>query len=340
MGQNIMAVYDSDEAYVTKLMDYFCEVRPVPVEIRGFTEWDSLKGFAEANPVDILLVEEGNFKDEMEELRFGEIMVLSEEAGSRKDNRGHKNVCKYQSTENILREVMNHYAEEPEELSSALSGSFCHLIGVYSPVRRSLKTSFSLALGEYLSHSEKTLYINLEDYSGFHALLHENSMSDLSELVFYVGQNKKNFPYKLASIVQRLGQLDYIPPAIYPTDLKSVDTATWILLFEKLVSCGYSTIIADFGDGIRDLTELLKYCELIFMPIRNDRVSEAKLEQYEASMRITEQSEILNKTKKLLFPYFKDLDCPPEQLEQTSLGDHIRTLFAGGVPWAGSGGPV
>ncbi|MCR4909080.1 MAG: hypothetical protein K5985_09625 [Lachnospiraceae bacterium] len=333
MGQNIMAVYDSDEAYVTKLMDYFCEVRPVPVEIRGFTEWDALKGFAEENPVDILLVEEANLKDEMEELKFGEIMVLSEEAGTRKDGRGHKNVCKYQSTENIMREVMSYYAEEPEELSAALSGSICHLIGVYSPVRRSLQTSFSLTLGELLSRREKTLYVNMEDYSGFHSLLKESFMSDLSDLVFYVGQNKKNFPYKLASIVQRVGQLDYIPPAIYPTDLKTVDISTWLLLFEKLITSGYGTIIVDFGDGIKDLTELLKICELIYMPVRTDRVSEAKLEQYEASMRIMEQSELLNKTKKLEFPYFRDLDCSPENLEQTSLGDYVRKLLSEGSPW-------
>ncbi len=335
MDQNIMAVYDNDETYVTKLMDYFCEVRPVPVEIRGFTEWEALKSFAEANPVDILLVEEANLSDEMEELKFREIMVLSEESSSPKNLRGHKCICKYQSTENIMREVMTYYAEEPRELVTSLSGISSHFIGVYSPIRRSLKTSFALALGELLSHREKTLYVNLEDYSGFHSLLRESSMSDLSDLVFYVGQNRKNFPYKLASMVNRIGQLDFIPPAIYPTDLKSVATETWLMLFEKLLDCGYGTVIADFGDGIRDLTELLKNCELIYMPIRNDTVSTAKLEQYEAAMRIMEQSEILDKTRKLELPYFKDLDCPPEQLEKTSLGEFVKDLIRQGSPWNG-----
>ena len=40
------------------------------------------------------------------------------------------------------------------------------IITVFSPVSRVLKTTFSIALGQYLSDKGKTIYINMEGYSG------------------------------------------------------------------------------------------------------------------------------------------------------------------------------
>lgn len=327
MAKNVMAVYDTDEEYVMRLMNYFSETKPIDIEIQGFTDIDYLKSFTEDRALDVLLVQDSKMCGDIEEMKIGKIMVLSEGEYEPEDGKGHKTIYKYQAGENIVREVMCYYAEEPEVHPGVLNATQSRLIGVYSPVKRSLKTSFALCLGQILSHGQKVLYIDIEDYHGFNVIFHVNYMADISDLLFYIQQSKKNFPCKLASVVQKLGSLDYIPPAISPEDLKQVNPETWKIFLAEILSCNYEYVIVDMGDGIRNMQDILKLCETVYTPVREDFISKAKLEQYETWLRIMECEEIIEKTEKLNFPFFSDLDGSPENIENTSLGDFIRKLI-------------
>ncbi len=326
MKKNTLAVYDTDVEYVRKLMTYMSDTRSIPLEIQGFTEKDRLKDFMKQSKVDILLIPEGELDDEIETCDAGEMMVLSEDDGA-SDDRGHRSICKYQSSENILREVMCYYAEKPEMELNMISGECTEIIGVYSPIRRCYKTTFALALGEVLAEKEKVLYLNLEEYSGFNQLLQKNFMSDLSDLLFYTGQKKRNFPCKLASLVEKAGLLDYIPPVIAPTDILSVDRETWILLFNGLCSCDYSKIVVDLSDSVSAFPEILSSCKKIFMPVRDDPVSRAKIEQYEAMLRILEYGEILDKSERILIPGMEGLYGNLLNLADSPMGDYVRRLL-------------
>ena len=327
MTNNVMAVYDKDEEYVMRLMNYFSETRPVDIEIQGFTDLNYLKDYASEKRLDVLLIQDSQMCADIEEMKIGKIMVLSEGEYEAEDGKGHKTIYKYQSTENILREVMCYYAEEPPVHLGVLNGTKSRLIGVYSPVKRSLKTSFALCLGQILSHSRKTLYIDIEDYHGFNYIMNQNFMADISDLLFYIQQSKKNFPCKLASVVQRMGSLDYIPPAISPEDIKQVKAEEWMQFLNEVTDCNYDYVILDIGDSVREIRGILNVCETIYTPVREDFISRAKLEQYETWLRIMECEDLLKKTEKLSFPFFNDLEGPPENLENTSLGDHIRAML-------------
>ena len=327
MAKNIMAVYDRDEEYVMRLMNYFSETKPVDIEIQGFTDLNFLKDYTEDRQLDVLLVQDSEMCGDIEEMKIGKIMVLSEGEYEAEDGKGHKTIYKYQSTENIVREVMCYYADEPTVHIGVLNGTKSRLIGVYSPIKRSLKTSFALCLGQILSHSRKTLYIDIEDYHGFNVILKQNYMSDLSELLFYIQQSKNNFPCKLASVVQRLGSLDFVPPAISPEDLKQVKPEDWTHFLNEVMDCNYDYVILDIGDSIREITGILEACETVYTPVREDFISKAKLEQYETWLRIMEHENILDKTEKLNFPFFNDLEGSPENLENTSLGDYVREML-------------
>ena len=51
-------------------------------------------------------------------------------------------------------------------------------------------------------------------------------------------------------------------------------------------------------DEMEGIFELLQRCERIYMPVATDRIARAKLSQYEKLLRMMEQQEILEKTKK------------------------------------------
>ncbi|MCR4893053.1 MAG: hypothetical protein K5989_12845 [Lachnospiraceae bacterium] len=326
MEKNILAVFDRDEEYVTKLMNYLLEAKPMPLNVQAFTDKLMLKKYMKENDVDILLIPEEELDDEIEAVGPEEMMVLSE-SDSAEDSKGHKTVCKYQSSENIMREVMCYYAEKPVAEVGLVNSQKTQLFAVYSPVRRCFRTSFAIALGQVLSERGRSLYVNLEDYSGFNQILQKNYMADLSDLIFYIGQKKRNFSYKLASMVQTLGNLDFIPPVISPVDLKAVDRDTWITFVNELQNCGYENIIFDFGDSIQGFLEILSVCTTIYTPVREDFVSSSKIEQYEAMLRILECGEVLRKTKKITIPYFRNFNGRPEKLISTPMGDYARTVL-------------
>ena len=129
MKKNTMAVFDPDEEYVTKLMGYMSGRKSVPLEIQGFTDKEKLKKYINASPVDILLIAEGDLDDDMEALGAGEMMVLSEDENAG-DKKGHKSICRYQSSENIMKEVMCYYAERPSQEPVMISHISSELIGV------------------------------------------------------------------------------------------------------------------------------------------------------------------------------------------------------------------
>ncbi len=330
MSKNVMAVFDEDEEYVLRLTEYFNDSKPQEMEIQGFTDIEYLKDFAKERELDVLLVQDGKMCDDIEEMRIGEIMVLSEGEYDTVNRSGHRTIYKFQSTENIVREVMSYYAEEPETRTGILTGTKGRLIGVYSPVRRSLKTSFAICLGQILSHTAKVLYVDLEDFHGFNSLFHKNYMSDMSDLLFYVQQKKKNFPFKLASVVEKLGGLDMIPPVVSPDDIKSLDKNVWLKLLKEITDCDYDYVILDPGEGIREIYQILRLCETVYTPVRHDLISEAKMEQYETYLRIMESDEVMEKTIKLDLPFFSDLDGNLERIGNTSLGDYIREMIGAG----------
>ena len=93
-----------------------------------------------------------------------------------------------------------------------VGGKELKLIGIYSPIGRCLKTSFSFVLGQLLSKKHKVLYLNMESYSGFGKLLQKEFKSDMSELIYYLQNSKEKFIYRLGSMMHRVGELDVLPP--------------------------------------------------------------------------------------------------------------------------------
>ena len=301
MKKNILAIYDRDEEYVIRLMNYIVEKKTMPIEVHSFTEADRLKRFIKETGVDILLITEDELDEEIEAIAKHELMLLSENGGT-VDRNGRRTICKYQSLENIMREVMDCYSEKASPVVRMRKNSSTEIIGFYTPVKRCGTSSLALAMGQLIGRDKKVLYLNMEEYSGFHQLSGENFMMNLSDLLFYIGQKKTNFPCKLAGMVQSRGNIDFIPPVISPLDIKNVDSVTWKKFFNELLDCGYDTIIADFGSWAEESMDILRNCGRLFVPTAEDMISMAKLEQFEAILRILDCEDILGKMEKIRIP--------------------------------------
>jgi hypothetical protein len=84
-------------------------------------------------------------------------------------------------------------------------------------------------------------------------------------------------------------------------------------------------VILDLSDSVRGIPELLNLCTCVYMPVRNDGFSLAKLKDFdEVLSRYPGHGEIAGKLIRLKFPYFDDIDGSLNKLKTGRLGRYIR----------------
>ena len=325
MNQHILAIFDSEEQYAFGLMEYMASRDSLPFRIHVFTDIDrflSFKGIAE---IDCLLISEREYNSTLEKLGIPHIIILSESSKVIDPTLHHIN--KYQSCENIYREMIGYFTDDHELCERILrtNGKRLKVIGVYSPVGRCLQTSFAFTLGQLLSSKSKALYLNFERYSGFASLLNREFSSDFSDLMYYFECAREKLAYRIDSIVENVGGLDFIPPAAVFRNLVGIKKEQWIDLFSEIDRCTeYEYLILDLTDGVLDLWDVLRYCDLVYSILGSDSIGLAKMYQYEEALRVSEYEDILAKTVKFKMPAFKTVPQRFGELTGSELASFIR----------------
>ncbi|MGN0431175.1 MAG: hypothetical protein ACI4EQ_02350 [Lachnospiraceae bacterium] len=327
MKEKILALYDSEKDYLENLARFLKEKEELPFSLHTYTEAEKLVASAKKEKIEVLLVAETDFTYEIAELETGKTLLLNE-SGTVKDTR-IRNIDKYQKAENIWRELMDSYADMLTGEKQQLTGKgSAKIIGMYSPVRRCLQTSFALTLGQVLAEKKKTLYISFEHYAGWNRLLDKNVRGDLAALLYFAEEQGEKFFCRMQSMTLKIGQLYYIPPAYAGQNLIYVKAQDWQRLLQKIAQTGgYDYIILDLSESIQGTFELLRMCDRIYTIIREDEQARAKLTQYEELLREYEYEDVWEKTEKQLLPQFIRL---PERMEQYTGGElagHIRKLI-------------
>lgn len=331
MKKSIFAVCDLDASYACNLTEYLNERKSTPFEVQAFTNVESLELFAKENEIEILLISTRAMCNEIKELAIKRTIILSE-GEKLEDLEEYPFVYKYQSSDLLLSEVMEYYAaDHPRSHFLTTASHKTKLYAVYSPIGRTRKTFFSLALGEILAERKKVLYVNLESFSGFEELFGMTYRADISDLIYFSRQKENSLIYRLNSVIQTFHELDYIPPAVSPADIRDVTGEEWLIFFEELMEYGeYDVIILDLSDQVDELLQLLRRCDQIYMPIQEDMMSRAKLAQYDKLLHILELDELHEKTLRLRLPVqtvSKENGSIVQQLVWGEMGNYVRRLL-------------
>lgn len=331
MKKQIFAILDLELTYACNLMEIFSDKRGIPFETLIFSNVESLEEYTHKHAVDLLLVSARMMCERLRQMDIRKIVILSE--GEVLEEYGeYPSVYKYQSSDHLVAEVMSYYACHVSPQVRFLKKKNTEIIGIYSPVGRCGKTSFALTLGQILAERYPVLYLNLEDYSGFAGFLEKQPPSDLSDVMYFVRQNKGNVVMKIHGAVQKLGNMDYIPPAFSAEDLREIKSADWIRLLEELENGStYGTVLLDFGQTVQELFHMLSMCSRIYMPVCSGAMAQAKIDQYETLLKEMEYEEILEKTKKLTLPFVPVLtggEYALEQMTEREMGHFVRKLLA------------
>lgn len=329
--KRVMAVYDLDLFYARRFADVMNQKENIPFSVMAFSSLERLRQYAGEHPIEILLISSQADREEIRDLGIRQVITLTE-GDSQEEDRTCPSVYKYQSSSGIIREVMACYSAEdgPEQTEDGRAAS---VIGVYSPVGRCLKTSFALTLGQLMAADRRVLYVTLEDYSGLEAMTGEVYKHDFSDVLYYFSQGNLNL-MRLSGIVHSIGNMDYIPPARYPEDLSHISSEQMAELIRNLASGGgYEMIVLDVGNYGHQAVPILSACQIVYMPIKEDGISAAKLREFEEYVERTENSGVMDKIKKLKLPYHRGFGRKENYIEQllwSELGDYVRKLLRGG----------
>lgn len=332
MKKEIFAVCDLEVDYAYHFMEYISKKKGIPFEIRVFTSVKTFCDFAKEHPVELLLISEKAMGKEVEALRIGQILILSEGV-SPMGTEEYPNIYKYQSSAQVIREALAYYGERHQnaQLDLSVEKRQTEILGVYSPVGRTMKTTFALTLGQILAKNQAVLYLNMEEYSGFEYLMGQNYDQNLGDLLYYLRQGAANLILKLNGMVQTWNNLDFVPPVLSPSDIMSTTYEEWVKLLQEIVDAsGYEVVILDLGDGVSDLYQILEQCTGIYMPIRADPLSMAKIQQFESLLRLWDKIPVLEKIQKLKLPYHRTTHKGTayfDDLVWSELGDFVRELI-------------
>lgn len=332
MKKQIFAVCDLEAEYACNFMDYLNTRKSIPFEVQAFTSVESLLAYGKENPIELLLISAEAMCKEVKELNIGKIVILIE-GNHPEEWDSYKGVYKYQSSADVVREVMACYGEEKSVLATQIPvlKKTTTLLGVYSPIGRCMKTSFAVALGQILARKQSVLYVNLEEYSGFEELLGREFTGTLGELLYYVRQRDTGFTVKLNSMIQSVGALDFIPPVHCAEDIRDISWDDWeYFLRELMIHSTYEVIILDIGNGADGVFAMLDMCSRVYMPVRADVMSQCKLRQFENQLKLRDYGQVITRLEELHLNFHSGGNTGVGYLEQLPygpIGDYIRDML-------------
>lgn len=269
-----IALYDRD-GYMNSLADYLCRRGHNMLETRLFTKLDMLKKSVGEGKIDVLLAGE----EVVDEIRcfkdkVTRIMLLSE--GSQVSEKSEFFLLfKYQSAENLVKEVLAQIAEDDKIYCTQklITKKTVEFIGVFAPFGGAGVTDYAFSMAKELARQYKTLYVNMELFQGLDFLLRgkkkewDNIHRGMSEVVFYLKQRKEKLALKLETVVIPLEELDVILAVEDYRDLYSLGCEEMRQLLKVLLQqTDYEKVIFDIGYMGDSTLYLMEQCGRLYMP--------------------------------------------------------------------------
>ncbi len=323
-----MAIYFADSEYLEGFMNYIAE-RDTGFVCSGFTKGDSLVSYARENDIAVLLTDAECFENGAKHVNSEMTVVLTE----RPDVETAPDVYTVnilQPVDEIVREILKAAAKMDISVAQGthpLSGS---IYSFFSPVGRSLKTTLAVAAAQQLSDREKTMYLNLEADSGFSVLYDREYDTDLSDLMFYMRDGiRDRAALMLQSATCDMQGVSYIPPVMNPGDLYQISCDEIISLFDVLQGAGYRNIVLDMGSLLPGFEKILMASSYIYMPVRHDAMSSAKVAQLFSYFRSSGDTEASERIIRVEPPYFRDIPRITTDLRGTEVGRYAAKLIGG-----------
>lgn len=144
MGSSFV-ICDQEEGYAAALAAFLMQKKELAFQIRICTDADQAEEMEKDRPADILVITDACPRARRKKFHAGNIFVLTESEHT-EVNPGETPLYRYQSGETLLGEILQNCGQELRtagEIFLQKKKQSVRMIGVYSPVHRTGKTSYS-----------------------------------------------------------------------------------------------------------------------------------------------------------------------------------------------------
>ena len=190
MAQPRMALCDGNIHYGRKLTDYLAHQKAFPYEVIHFSDWDQFTAYRKNRKsheaITHLIISDDMLADMPSDTGVVKTFLLTTEnrMTENTDEAGICRIYRYQPAGHIMRSLLANLEEEQADTGGCRQKKHgTEIIGVYTPVKRCMQTSFCILLGQMLAKRKRTLYLNMECFSGFRVLLGRELKPDRKSVV-------------------------------------------------------------------------------------------------------------------------------------------------------------
>lgn len=323
----LLVILDREEDFLYGITSYFQEKLGRSFEICSFHTKEALLSFAEKKKkeIDVYLGSKCIYGEEWKRLQIKQAIYFAE--GEQVEEPDEKVIYKYQSAEHIMKEFLQTCCLSQRIYRTGILND-TKILGVYSPLGRCGKTTFALVLGQQLAQHYKVVYVNLEEWSGFQRIIGEYNGLDISDLIYYIKQGKAELATYINGMLVEINCLRIIPPVKLAPDIQELGEEVNSLLQEIIKSDTYDVMIVDFGRQIKSMLSALVNLEKLYIPVLEDSVSQAKLQEFFQFLRTSEYAEMEKKIKQCKLSFTEQMECESiEGLYYGSVGTYVAELL-------------
>ncbi|WP_343210210.1 hypothetical protein [Anaerolentibacter hominis] len=301
MKRGILAIFDYEEDYVNRFLEYVNRKKQFLLETRVFTDAKKLADYCAREFIDLLLTVDTDILAGLDRTRIGHVLVLSEGMWVREGS-DYPVIYKFQSMEEIMRAILDFYGTFHADLPvlAAARSQKTRIYTVFSPEGGRERTIFSIALGQAYAKEKDTLYLNLNVFPSSDM---ENGNGGMSELIYYIKQRSSNLIVRLQSLVNRMDQLYYIAPVSHFKDLEELGARDYGMLIQELRQGGdYDVVIIEAGSFGESTIALMDLSDQVYIPYGEEDAM-TSIQVFQRTLAQEGLDSILAKLELIRFPH-------------------------------------
>lgn len=262
MQQLVVAVCDEDSGYGRKLSEYWMQ-KPELGKVRYIGQADELSVCLEKGQADVCLVSPGLLRTLEKKEAAAPVICLAEETVT-EELTVYPCICKYQSADEILRQVYGCLACRPAAEIRQNYRRGC-TIGSCTPWYSGGVLLAGLALGRYLSEKGRVLYINARGCHGWSGETAEDNGRNLSDIILSLREETGNGGAVVRSGILAMGKVDYIVPVQAARQLEGMESEDLSGLLEVVwKELQYDYVILELDSELAGIAAVLEQCDRVY----------------------------------------------------------------------------
>ena len=329
MAKLSIVIVDSDEAYAEGLINYLTDNYSHKFKVSYFTTHSFLKGCLseEGKSIDILLISPELYESSLPVAKVNTVILLS----NGRLEEVHKNynaINKFQIGDKLVGNILKIYSEKnPGEIQIQNDNKRTKIVGVYSPVGGSGKTSIAVGIAlQCANRGMAVFYLNFEGIASTSLFFDSQSDQNLSNILLLLKDKIKNLNLKIEStraIDLQTGIHYFAPPeSVFEYEEISPDEIKYLIEQIKQMGC-YDAVVIDMSSNLNSRNmAVLEACDEVFTIITQEPVSVVKTGVLIKELDMMLGKRGINLNEKLTFILNKcDLSILTHNHQELGLGD-------------------